>query len=182
MKYRDSIILDTETTGLLEADAIELSEQPHMIELFMLRVDKKFKVIDEYESFFSVPVDLPKHITKITNITPSMLEGAPTFAHERKDITEFCMGSRRLVAHNLPFDAGVIWAELSRLGMEFNFPWAPEHYCTIEKSFHIKNKRLKLTDLHEIATGEPHDKGAHRARNDVLALARCYEWLRGQGI
>ena len=182
MKFKDEIVFDTETTGLLNPTAIELEKQPHIIELFMLRIDKNKKVIDEYESFFSVPVDLPKQIQKITNITPSMLEGQPVFAKERKKITEFFMGTRTLVAHNAPFDAGMLWSELSRLGMEFHFPWPPNHYCTIEKSFHLENKRLKLTVLHEMATGSPHDNGAHRARADVMALLRCYEWMIEEGM
>jgi len=170
------IILDTETTGLLKPDAIQLDKQPYITELFMIKI-KKNKIVDEYESLFSVPVELEKHIQKITNITPDMLEGQPVFAQEYKRIAKFFLGCDTVIAHNLPFDLGVLWVELSRIGKEFNFPWPINHVCTIEKSMHLENKRIKLSRLHEYATGRPHSEGAHRARADVMALKECYDWM-----
>jgi len=185
MKFRDTIILDTETTGLLVPEASLLEHQPYITELYAMRVDHKGNLIDEFETFFKVPVPLEKHIIKLTGITDNMLQGAPEFAEEYKNLVEFFMGTRRMVAHNLPFDAGMLWAELSRIGKEFMFPWPPEYYCTIEKSFHIENKRIKLSRLHEHATGKEFKEGAHRAKQDVFALKRCYDWLveeRNDGI
>jgi len=177
MKLKDKIIFDSETTGLLEPDAIDLDKQPYITELFALRLDSKNKVIGEYESFFSVPVEIPKHIVKLTGITPSMLDGAPQFIEEYKNITEFFLGARTMIAHNLPFDSGMLWCELSRIGKEFNFPWPPEHYCTIEHGMYIENKRLKLSRLLEHATGSKQKGTTHRARQDVYDLVQCYKWL-----
>ena len=72
--------------------------------------------------------------------------------------------------------------ELKRLGLEFNFPWPKNHICTVEKSFPIRNKRLKLEQLYEIATGKKGIKGAHRAKSDVLAMVECIVWLRKNGF
>ena len=40
---------------------------------------------------------------------------------------------------------------------------------------------MKLRDLHKWATGAEHLEGAHRAKNDVYALIRCYEALVKKG-
>jgi len=181
MKNKDKIILDTETTGLLEPAAALVSQQPYMIEIYAARLDHKNKIIDEIETFISCPIEIPKFITKITNIDDDMLLGAPDFIEIYKPLTELFLGTTELIGHNISFDAGIIWAALKRIDREFKFPWCPEWYCTMENSMYLENKRLKLSRLHEYATGKPHKDGAHRAKQDVLATLRCYEWLQEQG-
>lgn len=85
-----------------------------------------------------------------------------------------------MAAHNLGFDKSLLKFELLRLDKEFAFPWAPKQLCTVEASYGIKNRRLHLSELHELATGKVH-KGAHRAINDVEALCTCIRWLRKEG-
>ena len=177
MKCNDIVVFDTETTGLLEPRAIKLEKQPHMIEIYAARFSENGKFLDEIESLVSPPIPIPDFITKITNIDDSMVSGQPVFADLYKPLTELFIGARTMVAHNLPFDAGMLWVELSRMGMEFHFPWPPNWYCTIEHSMHIEGKMLKLSDLHQHAKGKPHKEGAHRAKQDVLALHRCYQWM-----
>ena len=177
MQNKDTIILDFETTGLLKPSATEMIHQPHAIELYAMRVDKSGNILDEIETFFSVPVVLERHITKITGINENMLQGAPEFSEKYSEICSIFLGCERMVAHNLPFDAGIMWCELVRIGREFQFPWPPDWYCTIEHSMYIENKRLKLGILHKYATGKEFKDGAHRAKQDVLALQRCYNWL-----
>lgn len=179
MKTREhTIVFDLETTGLLEPEASSLANQPYITEIYGIRLDNKGRIVDEFESLFSVPVKLEKHIVKLTGITDNMLMGEPEFCERHKEICNFFLGANRMVAHNLPFDAGMLWVELSRIGKEFHFPWPPEWYCTIEKSYHLENKRIKLSKLHEHATGKEFKDGAHRAKQDVLALNRCYQWLK----
>lgn len=180
MRSKDKIVLDTETTGLLEHEVVEKNLQPHIIEIYAARLDRKNNIIDEYETFLSVPVLLEPHIIKITNIEESMLVGQPTFIEIYKNLCEIFMGVQTLIGHNISFDAGMFWIELSRLALEFNFPWPPEWYCTLEQSMYIENKRLKLSKLHEYATGEKEIVGAHRAKTDVMATLRCYKWLQEQ--
>lgn len=180
MKHKDKIIFDTETTGLLEPTTILLSDQPHMIEIYAARLDHKNKIIDEIESFVSCPIEIPKHITKINNIDDDMLLGAPDFIEIYKPLCELFVGCVELIGHNVNFDAGMLWAQLSRIDKTFNFPWIKEWYCTMEHSMYIENKRLKLGKLHEYATGEFFKEGAHRAKQDVFATLRCYEWLQKQ--
>ena len=182
MKHKDKVIFDTETTGLLEPKASLVSEQPHIIEFYGARLDHKNKVIDELDVLVYSPVEIPKFITKITGIDDDMLIGAPEFIEVYKPLVELFMGTRTVIAHNISFDMGMLWAELSRIDKEFKFPYPPEWYCTMERSMHLENKRLKLGNLHKYATGEVFKEGAHRAKQDVLATLRCYNWMQKEGM
>jgi DNA polymerase-3 subunit epsilon len=129
---------------------------------------------------FRVPVALDPHITKITGITDELLATQPSFSDKVDEISEFWLGEKTMVGHNLAFDQGMLWVELARLEREVKFPWCINHHCTVELSIPIESHRLKLKDLYEIATGKEHLK-AHRARGDVEAMVECYEWLIRQG-
>lgn len=177
------IFLDTETTGLLVPDANDLNMQPYITELYCVKIEwdgDSFSFIDEFESLFSIPIPLDPIITKITGITDEMLLGQPSFAAKYKELCDFFLGEHTMVGHNLSFDTGMIYNELARIQCEIKFPWPMNHKCTVELSMAIENHRLKLSRLHELATGSPHE-GAHRAKSDVHAMIRCYEWLIEKG-
>lgn len=176
------IIIDKETTGLLKPSANNLSEQPHDIEIYALKLDENFEFVDEFESFVNPMIPIEPHITKITGIDDTMVATAPTFPTLYPELCDLFLGEKEVVAHNVSFDMGMMWVELSRMEREYHFPWPSVWTCTVEKSFHIKNRRMKLSELHELATGTPHKEGAHRARADVHALARCYKWMKEEGI
>jgi len=176
------IFLDFETTGLLRAQASNLDDQPKAIEFYGLRLDDNLEFISEFETFIFPSVKIPEHITKLTGIDDKMVEAAPSFPFVYDKICDLFLGAKTVVAHNAPFDMGIMWVELSRMDKEFNFPWPPERICTVEKSYSIKNRRLKLSDLHEMMTGEKHKEGAHRAKHDVFALVRCYKGLKERGL
>ena len=53
--------------------------------------------------------------------------------------------------------------------------------CTIEASFQLQNKRIKLSELYLLATGEEL-VDAHRAGNDVRATIAVYKYLREKGL
>lgn len=175
------IFLDVETTDLLKATACSLNLQPHIIELYAVKLDDDFNLIAELETFLRPPIPIPHHITKINGITDETVSKAPTFARFCGQLTDFFLGERTVIGHNLSFDLGLIWVELARLGLEFYFPWPPERVCTVEKSFSIEGRRLTLTNLFEHATGMPHpDK--HHAKSDVIATAICYKWMKEKGL
>lgn len=155
-----------------------------MTEIFCLKL-VDLEVVDKFHRLIRPPISIPEECVKITGITDKMVKDAPSFAEVYPALAEFCVGGYRWVAHNLQFDKGMLLAELGRLGKRANFPWPVEDYCTVEHSLQYSKetrrdgqpKYLKLTELHKIATGEPHDEGAHRAEADVMALYRCYKWL-----
>lgn len=175
------IVCDTETTGLLKAKGNLLSTQPHIIEIFCLKIDKNFKKIGEFHTLIKPPIPIPEIITKITGLTDNDVRGKPTFVEVYPKLIKFFFSCHTFVAHNASFDVGVLAYELKRIKKEFKFPWPPFHYCTVEQSMHIKGHRLKLQELHKIATGVDEINGAHRAVNDVNALFECYKYLKGKG-
>lgn len=164
------IILDTETTELLKPEVADLSAQPHILEIAMLRVDAKYKVIDQYEALINptVPFDEEAH-KKMTGISMAMVAKAPTFLELYEELCDFVIGERILVAHNLAFDLGVLVVELRRIGKEFAFPYPFNGICTVEATKHLRGHRLKLTELYKISMGQDL-KQAHRAMSDARAL------------
>ncbi len=175
------IFIDTETTGLLKAEAADLSLQPHITEIYAVRLDDDYKFISELETFVKPPIPIPEEITKITGITDAMIADAPSFIRVYDDLVSLFLGEAEVIGHNIPFDMGMLYCELARTNLEYHFPWPKTWTCTVEKSMSIENKRLRLVYLHELATGSPHEN-AHRAKNDVMAVVRCHIWLRKKGL
>ena len=179
------VFFDTETTGLLKPEEVDLKLQPEIIELYMVKLqlneDKSFHFIDEFNTFMHPSVmPIEPIITKITGITTEMVMDAPTFISQYPAISKFMTGVDVLVAHNASFDVGMLENELIRIECNNKFPWPRFHHCTVEKSMPIEHHRLKLSDLHTKATGAPH-VGAHRAKEDTEALVTCYKWLMSEG-
>jgi|TARA_R110000744_G_scaffold88901_1_gene173088 DNA polymerase III epsilon subunit-like protein len=175
------IFLDTETTGLLKPDICELGAQPYITEIYCVKLDEKFNMIGEFQSFFHVPFPLDDFISRLTGITDEMLEDQPEFVEKYDSLAEFFKGSDIAVGHNVNFDMDMIKIELRRIGFDYYFPWPKERHCTVELSFPIENKRLKLSVLYKMATENLHE-GSHRAKADTLATVKCYQWLRKQGL
>jgi DNA polymerase III epsilon subunit-like protein len=178
----DLVFIDWETTGLVKPEASDLALQPHGIEFYGIRVTHDFQVVSEFETLMKPPVVIPEFIEKYIHITNDMVKDSPAFVEVYSDLVELFMGAGSMVAHNCSFDRDILKFELRRIDREINFPWPPNHVCTVEKSFAIKNRRLKLAELHQLATGKPFDEGAHRAKNDVMALIRSYQGLQKQGL
>jgi len=172
-------VLDTETTGLLEAVGTPLSIQPHMIEICAIQFDDNGEVASKFESLIRPPIPIPDHIPKINGITNAMVANSPTFPEVYRKIVEVFFGSHTVIAHNLTFDEGILINELKRIGKEYHFPYPPIKFCTVEQSMWVKGFRLKNNELYKIATGKEID-GAHRAKNDVLATYESYKWLLRQ--
>ncbi|MEE8382674.1 MAG: 3'-5' exonuclease [Thermodesulfobacteriota bacterium] len=172
----NKIILDTETTGMLKPSVNGLLAQPHMIEIFCCKIDDEFNLIDEFYSLIKPPIPIPKLITKITGIDDEMVKDAPSFIKIYLSLAEFFQDTDVMVAHNLSFDRDIVANELKRIDKLLNFPWPIHHYCTVEESIHIKGYRLKLAQLHKMATGNM-PVGMHRAKDDVYTLIKCYHWL-----
>lgn len=173
------LLFDTETTGLLKPDAKDVKEQPYIIEFYACKIDDDFNMVDEYETFIKPPVPISREITKITGITEKDVEDAPTFREVYETLGSFFTGVDEMIAHNLPFDRSMLANELIRINKLINFPWPMKHTCTVEQSMGIEQRRLTLTSLHQHATGAPL-KNAHRAKDDVFGLVRCYHWLMEQ--
>lgn len=181
MKFEsDIIILDTETTGLQRPIPTKIENQPFMTEFYGIRLDKNFKVVDELDTLIKPPIPISEEITKITGIDDKLVANAPSFYQVYDRMYDFFEGARSVVGHNIEFDINIINNELFRHNKERKFPWSKYHICTIESSYHYKNKRLKLMELHELLFGEGF-KESHRAKNDVMATVRCFIELYKRG-
>ena len=175
------IALDTETTDLLKPDSANINLQPYMTEICAIKFDSKFNVIGKYSSLVKVPVPIPEFITKLTGIDDAMLKKQKPFKKQWKDIRKFFSDCDAVVGHNVQFDMEVLKFELRRIQKEHNFCWPIERLCTIELSYALENKRLKLAKLYELATGKQIEN-AHRAEDDVLATIECFKWLSKNGM
>ena len=180
MAKRKIIIFDTETTGLLKPRAAGLESQPYITEIYCCKIDENFNLLDEFESYINIPVPVPEFITKITGINDKMLERAPTFEKIAPELNDFFMDSTEMVAHNLSYDKAMVGNQALRAGYKtWSFP--PKETCTVIKSMPLEQRRINLTRLHELLLGKPF-KDAHRAKNDVMALVRCYHAMRERGL
>lgn len=165
-----SLILDTETTGLPLPSVADLSKQPRIIELALVRVVDGV-VVSEHEWLIQPECELPAVITKITGLKDEDLAGKPKFAAILEEIKDAFAGADMLIAHNIEFDCSVLQFELERCKCE-NFPWPKQRVCTVQEFVHIKGRRLKLTELFELLTGGKLEQ-THRALSDCNALYSC---------
>lgn len=179
---REAIIFDTETTGLVKPMATPIEDQPQIIEFAAIKVDfDTLEEISRLEFLVNPKTELPEVIVKITGITDEKLSDEKPFIAHLDDLSHFFLGAEVLVAHNLAFDTSLLRFELTRIGCEFKFPWPPTQICTVEASFSINNRRMRLCQLHELAEGAEH-KDAHRAMADVEALYRVIKYMRKEGL
>ena len=175
------VIWDTETTGLLKPDLVQLHEQPQIIEFAAIKLDDiTLEEVERFQVLVNPGCRLPEEIIKITGITDALLKDEQPFASSYHDLCNFFLGEQTMVAHNLSFDHGMLRNELKRIGKDYAFPWPPRQVCTVEASYYLNNKRMRLCDLYQHVTGSPM-KEAHRAMVDVEALVECVRWLRDQG-
>jgi len=172
-----TLVFDTETTDLIKNKLQSLDKQPHIIELFGVSLDLEGNELDHYHFMFDPGFVISDEIIRITGITPDMLAGKPKFKQHAEEIKRIIEFHDEVVAHNLSYDRAVVDFEMKRAGIEVEWP---ELICTVEATEHIKGFRLNLNGLHELLFGEPF-AGAHRAENDVRALANCFRELRTTG-
>jgi DNA polymerase III epsilon subunit-like protein len=177
------IIFDTETTGLPGPDAMLLDKQPHIIEFAAVKLDDETLVQTDEIEFLSHPgMRLPDEIIKITGITDADLADKKPFSAWIPKLQEFFLGERIIIAHNCEFDCKLLEINLRRNGKQYHFPWPIKRFCTVEATTHIKGYRLKLADLYNLATDGGAFKDAHRAINDVKALAVCVRWMKKEEL
>lgn len=174
------IITDTETTGLVKPIPTDIQFQPFMTEIYACKLNENFEFLEEFETLVRPPIPISAEITKITGIDDAKLIGAPTFAEIYDDLYKFFCGTDIVVGQNITFDINIIHYELLRHDWDKKFCWPKRQVCTIEASYHYKNKRQKLSDLHEFLFGEGFED-AHRAKVDVMATTRCFIELVKRG-
>lgn len=173
----NSIVWDTETTGLVGPMNKAIDRQPEIIQVHAELIAGG-EIVDTFSTFVKPQASIPDEVIKITSITDEMVSDAPRWKDVAVSFQEFVRGATEIVAHNLTFDMDMVDLESRRLGVEF--VWPMHKVCTAEATEHIAGRRMKLIDLHEHLFGERFED-AHLAQNDVAALRRCFVELRERG-
>ena len=174
------IVFDTETTGLIEGSAIPLRQQPHIIEFAAVKLhDTSLKRKGKPLSFLVDPgVPIPKKVTEITGLTAKDVKGKKSWAYHHQAVVDFFFGERLVIAHNLPFDIGMLELECRRLDTVTKFPWPPEQKCSVEASQYFTGKYLSLDELYYVLFDKHPEGTRHRALDDVEFLIECVRALR----
>lgn len=173
-KDHHAIVFDTETTGLLNASSMKAADQPRIIEFGAHRFNLATgEVVDTLQFLAHPGHEITAEITKITGITNDDLKDASPFMANFPKLQEFFLGAKTVLGQNVWFDLDMLMWELRRSNTERKFPWPPFQLDTIDLSYHIQGKRMRLIELYPyLFPGETY--AAHRAMPDVNATLRCY--------
>jgi DNA polymerase-3 subunit epsilon len=163
------LIFDTETTGLLLHPSAKLELQPQIIEWGGMLVNEKGEELAHLDILINPGRALPSEIIKITGITDEDLALKPPFAVASPAIRDMFQRADALIAHNLPFDTGMMRNELARCDILEEWPWPPVNICTVQEHAEEWGYRPKMTELYQHYMGKPLAQ-THRALDDVRAL------------
>jgi DNA polymerase III alpha subunit (gram-positive type) len=166
-----ALVFDFETTGLPFHPNARAALQPRAIEFAGLLVDARGEELEEL-TFLSNPGQLiTAEITKITGLTNDDLKDQPPFEHYFPQVKALVTKADIFIAHNLPFDHGILETELRVAGLLQDWPWPRLNCCTAQLYEPLWGRRPKLIQLFESVTGDKYEQ-THRAIDDVRALAR----------
>lgn len=152
------VVVDVETTG-------GRGEQHRVTEIGAVRVVNGV-ITDRFQTLLNPQRSIPPGITRLTGITPAMVEEAPIFADVADRLSAF-LENAIFVAHNVEFDYRFIAQEFRRLGRGFRMP----KLCTcasMRKLYpgHRSYGLAALTAAYDIPL-----KSHHRALCDAEAAA-----------
>jgi len=105
MLAENAVIVDTETTGLLE------DENAEIIEIAIVGMDGKI----QYDRLVRPVGPLPKRIVNMTGITAALLKGERRFGEISEEVHRRLNG-KFVVAYKASFDAGMIRRAYKRIG------------------------------------------------------------------
>ena len=161
------VLFDTETTGGNEEDRI--------IQIGSMIVDAK-EPIEVYDELCSCEIPIKLEAMEVHNITPDLLENKPKFIDSNfyNRLNELNSSENFLIAHNLPFDLGMLQKE----GFKNNFTLIDTLRCArhlLEDSPYHRLQYLRYSlELYkgEIEEANKHNITikAHDAIGDVLVM------------
>jgi DNA polymerase-3 subunit epsilon len=110
---QEYVVVDVETTG-------GRGEHHRVTEIGAVKV-RDGEIVGQFSTLVNPQRSIPPGITRLTGITPAMVEDAPCFSDIADEFEEFMRGAI-FVAHNVEFDYGFISREFGRLGRGFRYP------------------------------------------------------------
>lgn len=161
-------IIDLETTGLLKHPQAKAETQPRCIEFGAVVINAAGQELETMSQLINPKQKIESVITKITGLTNEDLAGQPMFEEVVDDIMSLLNKCDAVIAHNLPFDKGVLSWEFGLLGLDFE--WPAIEYCTVQEDMCVYGYRIKLQNLFKDTTDRAW-KQKHRALDDCIALA-----------
>jgi len=156
---QEYVVVDVETTG-------GRGEHHRVTEIGAVKV-RDGEIVGRFSTLLNPQRSIPPGITRLTGITPAMVEDAPYFADIADEFEEFMQGAI-FVAHNVEFDYGFISREFGRLGRKFRYP----RLCTcasMRKLYpgHRSYSLAALAEAYDIPL-----RNHHRALCDAEAAAQ----------
>lgn len=169
------IVLDTETTGMLEKDRI--------CQLSYLVMNEEFEIEEIHNDLCTPPLPISFEAMAIHHITPEMLEGEPVCVQTKayKRLCELNTVSNILVIQNAAFDLGMLAKEgfTSQMNLIDTFRVLRAYY-PLEGSFGLQFKRYQwglYKQEEELAKKLGITIKAHDALGDVIVLKHLFERL-----
>lgn len=152
-------VIDFETNGLWGNDC-------EVIEFAAVKIANG-EMTTQITALCEPSAPLSPFITKLTGIKSGMVIGKPRFEQYLQSFVDY-IGDDIIVAHNAPFDLGILTMYCERARVEFN----PRVLCTLASARGLfpdfPNHRLQtLDELFSL-----NDDRAHRALADTKATAR----------
>jgi DNA polymerase III epsilon subunit-like protein len=199
---RFTIILDTETTGLIPKDMPQLglisdedltTKYPYITQISFIVYDNYDKKIAEYyNEYIRIPdhVEISDKVTEITGITREKCNAGINIIKALNELFNAYMKCGRIVAHNMWYDSRMIRLECRRhfrklpyLQMSKMFYKSDNNHvnilCTMQdgRKFCALKQWPKLANLYKIMFNEDVEKYGiplHNSLVDVLVCLRCY--------
>ena len=156
------VVVDTETTGGRAFFGDRITEIAAV-------VVRNGEIIDVYETLVNPQRPIPPFVSRLTNITWSMVKDAPTFDRIAPKLMSVLQGNV-FVAHNAGFDWRFVTQELSRTA---GHRLRGRKLCTVKLARKIL-PQLSRRSLDHIARYYGVEiTRRHRAGGDALATAKC---------
>ena len=196
MTIKDTLIFDTETTGVPERNAsweTDFADYPYVVQLAWMHGTKAESHIIRPDGW-----EIPTEATDVHGITTEYArEHGEPFADVVELFLADCKGAGLICGHNIHFDTSIIKANILR---SFGREWYDSH--DVESALYkgkridtmrptmkwvdarMANGRLKFPKLEELYArcfpGETFP--AHDALEDVKAVARCLPVIVDMGL
>ena len=160
-------VIDFETSGMTPDAGARATE-------VAIVLTEDGRVVDRFQSLMNAGVSIPPFITGLTGISNAMVRAAPPAAEVMAEAARF-VGARPMVAHNASFDRKFWQAELARLGLNADQPYA----CTVllSRRLHPQAPNHKLGTLAEFH-GLARSGRAHRALSDAEVTATLLDRIQ----
>lgn len=154
-------VIDFETTGISPGQGARATE----VAIVLL---EDGQMVDRYQSLMNAGVRIPPFITQLTGISNAMVAQAPPAEQVMREAARF-VGDAPMVAHNAAFDRKFWMAELARVGLPAQQPYACTMLLARRLYPQVPNHKLgTLVDYHRL----PRTGAAHRALADAEMAAQ----------